>query len=309
MKVKDKINVLKYFFNVFNIVLLILGLLNLGCGIWITFDQKNVFKHLVSVDAFYQFLSVFSHILISDGTILSIISLFGFLAIAKDMKLVLVLYSGFLVLLVTIGFVIEVLLLLYFYHGLVFHILIDKIQGSISQYGKSVFTESRPEWITMDTVQRQFECCGIHNYSDWLEGQIQTGPYKLPCSCSNSSMDGLFCELYEPAIFDVVYSLSFLGCEVKISRHYHGDVLFMSGLTVSMLIFEVSQIVVTITLIKSIHMLRNDSQGLKKFLQRVRKESVDALWLHPILWNIEGLHFMVEKAVELMYYVANFHSF
>uniref|UniRef100_A0A8C5QJD3 Tetraspanin n=1 Tax=Leptobrachium leishanense TaxID=445787 RepID=A0A8C5QJD3_9ANUR len=253
MRVKDKIKVLTYFFVIFNLVLMILGLFNVICSIWLVFDKRHLISLLESVDKFSPFISLFSQVLMFEGVVIFVICLFGFLLLIREVKLFLMMYSGFLVLLFVMGCVDEVLLLMYFHDGLALSVLIEKMQEIIIQYRKPGFPENEIGWILVNSVQSKSNCCGIYNYTDWLENRNQIGPFNLPCSCSNSSTGSLFCELLYSAIFNS-------GCEDIISKWYYENVLSMTGLTVSRLVFELIQFAVTVALIKSTWMLCKVSQ-------------------------------------------------
>ncbi|MEE6516230.1 hypothetical protein FKM82_025517 [Ascaphus truei] len=246
MKTKSKIKVLQYFFILFNVVFLILGLLLMGCGLWMLLDQKNITKLLVSADAINSLASGIAYSLLSAGAIVVLLCFLGSVGALQQVRCLLKLYSGFLILVFTAAVIIEMLLLLFFHQELVLKALIGKIHKVIFQYGKKKFFGNKNEWEIMDSIQQNSKCCGMHNYTDWLQGKNWTYPYRLPCSCSNSSGQGWFCELSQSAIHDS-------GCENMITEWYHSSIYTMTGLLFGLMIIEILQITMAIILIKNIN--------------------------------------------------------
>ncbi|XP_039993007.1 tetraspanin 37 isoform X2 [Xiphias gladius] len=64
----------------------------------------------------------------------------------------------------------------------------------------------------VDTTQKQLQCCGVHNYRDWLQTSWfnQTGGRYVPHSCCNSTFTSCKGTLDQP------WQLYTQGCQVKL---------------------------------------------------------------------------------------------
>ncbi|KAF5926598.1 hypothetical protein HPG69_001227 [Diceros bicornis minor] len=79
----------------------------------------------------------------------------------------------------------------------------------------------------------KLQCCGQHNYTDWIKNKHKENSEQVPCSCTNSTLRKWFCD--EPL------NATYLeGCENKINIWYHANALTLIGINVGLLASEVS---------------------------------------------------------------------
>ncbi|KAJ8408411.1 hypothetical protein AAFF_G00258250 [Aldrovandia affinis] len=69
-----------------------------------------------------------------------------------------------------------------------------------------------PDSNAVDAIQEEIQCCGVHDYGDWLTSRwfIQTGKCRVPQSCCNSTFHTCNGTLDQP------YMLYSQGCLVKL---------------------------------------------------------------------------------------------
>ncbi|CAJ1061276.1 CD82 antigen [Xyrichtys novacula] len=108
MKLEVKVQVLKFFSVVLNLVFLALGLSLFFCAVWVLFDKWNLLTVLPSDE-----LQTVGAGLFLIGAVVGVVSLVGFLAIAKENRLLLLVYLGFFIVLVLGQLFVTLLLLLH----------------------------------------------------------------------------------------------------------------------------------------------------------------------------------------------------
>ncbi|KAK1340874.1 hypothetical protein QTO34_017270 [Cnephaeus nilssonii] len=74
------------------------------------------------------------------------------------------------------------------------------------------------------TKKEELQCCGQHNYTDWIKNENKENSEQVPCSCTNSTLRKWFCD--EPL------NATYLeGCENKINTWYQANALSLIALT------------------------------------------------------------------------------
>ncbi|KAM4580875.1 CD82 antigen isoform 1-T2 [Odontesthes bonariensis] len=190
MKLEVKIEVLKFGFAVLNTIFLVLGLCVAGCGLWILFDTGSFLNALTSDD-----LQVVAAGMFLVGGVVVLVSVTGCVGASTEKRLLLLVYSGFIIILVLGQLFITVVLLID--SNKIGRRLNETVDQFITQYGNSSDSHDR----LMDNMQRYAECCGRTKPDDWLRnsfiaGLNLTSPDVLPCSCFRSfdrSFDSPWC--------------------------------------------------------------------------------------------------------------------
>ncbi|KAF1388628.1 hypothetical protein PFLUV_G00092270 [Perca fluviatilis] len=142
MKLNVKIQLLSFCFQVFNFIFLALGLGVLGSGLWILFDRGSLQTSLPSGE-----LRTVGAGLMLIGAVVLLVTLVGILGAEKQIRVVLLLYVGFLIVLILGQLFITVLLL----------INRDKIEESLDQTVDDIivnFGADSSEDRLMDRVQK-----------------------------------------------------------------------------------------------------------------------------------------------------------
>ncbi|XP_064150060.1 leukocyte antigen CD37 isoform X1 [Loxodonta africana] len=221
------LSLVKYFLFVFNLFFFVLGSLIFCFGIWILID-KTSFVSFVGLS--FISLQIWSKALAVSGILTMGLALLGCVGALKELRCLLGLYFGMLLLLfatqITLGILISTQRTLL--ERKVQEMVLKTIQNYRADPEEMAAEES---W---DYVQFQLRCCGWNSPQDWLQVLSLKGndseESRVPCSCYNSSSTN------DSAIFDKVFSpqLSRLGplarprhntdiCVVPANSHIYGE--------------------------------------------------------------------------------------
>ncbi|XP_004469507.2 tetraspanin-19 [Dasypus novemcinctus] len=237
---KNKILIFKYFLNLFNGAFLALGLLLMGSGTWLLLD-RNIFFN--AFDGNNHLIICISHMLLGVGSATVLLSLLGYLGINKEIRWLLILHAGLLILASGVQVILTVLI--FTKKEEVLQVWYGKIDLLISKHE----TKDIPEDITnrkiLNALQKLFQCCGQNNYTVWTKNKNTENLEQEPCSCVNSTLSKWICD--EP--LNATY---LQGCENKIKTWYDANVLTLIGINFGLLAAEVFQVSLTVSLSKCI---------------------------------------------------------
>ncbi|XP_062971842.1 tetraspanin-19, partial [Cynocephalus volans] len=230
----------KYFLNLINGAFLVLGLLFMGFGAWLLLDRNNILTALGENNHFVVYIS---QLLIGMGSATVLLCVLGYLGIHNEIRWLLVLYA----VLLTWAFGVQVVFSIFIFTKKeeVHQLWHDKIDLVISEYGYRDKPENIPEWTILDTLQKTLQCCGQHNYTDWIKNKNKENSEQVPCSCTNSTLRKWFCD--EPL------NATYLeGCGNKISKWYDVNALTLIGTNFGLLALEVLQVSLAVTFLRHI---------------------------------------------------------
>ncbi|XP_012316100.2 leukocyte antigen CD37 isoform X1 [Aotus nancymaae] len=178
------LSLIKYFLFVFNLFFFVLGSLIFCFGIWILID-KTSFVSFVGL-AFVP-LQIWSKVLAISGIFTMGLALLGCVGALKELRCLLGLYFGMLLLLfatqITLGILIST------QRAKLERSVQDIVEKTIQNYrANPEETAAEESW---DYVQFQLRCCGWHSPQDWFRVHILRGngseAHRVPCSCYNLS--------------------------------------------------------------------------------------------------------------------------
>ncbi|CAK6437322.1 unnamed protein product [Pipistrellus nathusii] len=177
------LSLIKYLLFVFNLFFFVLGSLIFCFGIWILVD-KTSFVSFVGLS--FMPLQIWSKALAVSGVLTMGLALLGCVGALKELRCLLGLYFGMLLLLfatqITLGILISTQKTLL--ERKVKDFVLETIQNYHSDPERSAAEES---W---DYVQFQLRCCGWHSPQDWSQVPSlsnNASEFRVPCSCNNSS--------------------------------------------------------------------------------------------------------------------------
>ncbi|XP_075392968.1 leukocyte antigen CD37 [Tenrec ecaudatus] len=174
----------KYFLFVFNLFFFFLGSLIFCFGIWILVD-KTSFVSFVGLS--FISLQVWSKALAISGILTMGLALLGCVGALKELRCLLGLYFGMLLLLFAVQIILGILISTQ--RRLLERKVEEMVLETIQNYGANPEeTTAEESW---DYVQFQLRCCGWNYPQDWLQvpslkGNESTGS-RVPCSCYNAS--------------------------------------------------------------------------------------------------------------------------
>nr|XP_035142987.2 leukocyte antigen CD37 isoform X2 [Callithrix jacchus]XP_035142988.2 leukocyte antigen CD37 isoform X2 [Callithrix jacchus]XP_035142989.2 leukocyte antigen CD37 isoform X2 [Callithrix jacchus]XP_035142990.2 leukocyte antigen CD37 isoform X2 [Callithrix jacchus]XP_054105317.1 leukocyte antigen CD37 isoform X2 [Callithrix jacchus] len=219
------LSLIKYFLFVFNLFFFVLGSLIFCFGIWILID-KTSFVSFVGL-AFVP-LQIWSKVLAISGIFTMGLALLGCVGALKELRCLLGLYFGVLLLLfatqITLGILIAT------QRAQLERSVQDIVEKTIQNYRTN--PEETPAEESWDYVQFQLRCCGWHSPQDWFRVHVLRGngseTHRVPCSCYNLSATN------DSTILDnvILPQLSRLGprsrhstdiCAVPVQSHIHRE--------------------------------------------------------------------------------------
>uniref|UniRef100_A0A6B2EGM2 Tetraspanin n=1 Tax=Phlebotomus kandelakii TaxID=1109342 RepID=A0A6B2EGM2_9DIPT len=168
-------NVIKYLLFIFNFLFVITGIILLSIGLAV----QGVFfgyEYLLA-DRFFAIPAF----LIAIGVIIFIIAFFGCYGAIRENYCMVLTFSILLVLV----FILELSAGIsgYVLRNETMDLLEESLSGSMLDYVNQV-NESHSTTALWDTIQQRYQCCGIHNYTDWQN--IPTSENKdMPMTCCN----------------------------------------------------------------------------------------------------------------------------
>ncbi|XP_077176547.1 tetraspanin-6-like [Paroedura picta] len=123
-------------------------------------------------------------IIMTVGTIIILVSTFGAVALQKHNSKMIKLFIGMLlaVLLVETAVVVSA----YSYRKKLHQTLLRSFLETLDKYSTDL-----PVTKAVDELQRQFQCCGAENYTDWLNTTFGSVSSAVPTSCCK--LDGKSC--------------------------------------------------------------------------------------------------------------------
>ncbi|XP_053462398.1 leukocyte antigen CD37 isoform X1 [Nycticebus coucang] len=178
------LSLIKYFLFVFNLFFFVLGSLIFCFGIWILID-KTSFVSFVGLS--FVPLQNWSKILAISGILTMGLALLGCVGALKELRCLLGLYFGMLLLLFTTQITLGILISTQ--RARLERSVQDIVKKTIQNYrANPEETAAEESW---DYVQFQLRCCGWHSPQDWFQVLILRGNesevHRVPCSCYNSS--------------------------------------------------------------------------------------------------------------------------
>ncbi|KAG7202538.1 hypothetical protein KM043_009737 [Ampulex compressa] len=172
MKLPLSSQCIKYLLFLFNLLFVITGIILLTIGLIIHGIFHN-YQHFLD----NKFFSV-QYLLIAVGTIIFIIAFFGCCGAVRESYCMIVTFTSLLVLV----FILELSAGIsgYVLKSQASNIIQNKMITTMGEYNSTSPNEITYVW---DTLQRDFDCCGTNNVTDWKK-IYESGD--LPMSCCDS---------------------------------------------------------------------------------------------------------------------------
>ncbi|XP_048757158.1 CD63 antigen-like [Ostrea edulis] len=201
---------------IFNLVFVIAGAGLIGAGAAVQIKFKDYFALLGG-----QFSSA-AALLIAVGVIIFFIALFGCIGAWKENHCCVMIYAVLLIII----FILEISAGIagYVYHGEV-ETEVKKLMGETQQQYKQGGDKSE----VWNTIQKEFKCCGISNYTEWYSVYNET---KVPSSCCmNSTCTGL--------ASDIPGNIYTEGCLTKFENYVKDNIFIVGGVGIGLAFVQI----------------------------------------------------------------------
>lgn len=212
-------------------------------GLWILLDGNIFFTLLLSTDDGHS-LTLFSHLLLVAGSITVFTGLLGCLGSLHEIRCLIAMYMGLLILL--LGLQSTILVLLNTRQELISVLWETQMDELISTYGNKNLTEKEPQWAILDDFQNMEHCCGRHNITDWKFNKYKEHASQVPCSCTTLNTKQWFCDSLKNAIY-------IKGCEEDIKTWFKKNIWVLISISSGLLSVEVLQFLIAAWMFKQMN--------------------------------------------------------
>ncbi|KAK7864770.1 hypothetical protein R5R35_012266 [Gryllus longicercus] len=224
---------IKYLLFIFNLLFVISGIVIISVGAVV---QATYHKYEPILDD--SFFSV-PALLIATGSIILIISFFGCCGAVKENHCMTITFSVLLVLI----FILELAA------GIAGYVLRNRAEDVLQTHLMETMNQyvENTEYTTLwDGMQREFECCGVKNASDW---NVVFHNESLPTSCCfglPGSVGGMNCTSTD------VNNVHSEGCLVKMGEFITNNAVALGGVGIGIAVVQFLGIVLACCLARSI---------------------------------------------------------
>ncbi|XP_063780581.1 tetraspanin-33-like [Pseudophryne corroboree] len=226
-------------------------------------------------------------ILIVVGTLMSVITFLGCMGALRDLLLLLKIFASMLVLVMFLQFVAAVLG--FIFSGMVLEKATSVMSRAIIHYREDLDLQN-----FIDFIQKKFECCGVENYQNWSLNIYfsckDTNPSQekcgVPYSCcvkeERQSVINTMCgyntqNLRSWHVEDRIYVE---GCLHKIVSWGRGNLLFLGGIAMGLILLELLGTFLSVVLIYQINVINERTQTTTVVRTAIHSEEENKIILH-----------------------------
>lgn len=203
-------------------------------GIWV-FSTYDHFDEIA--DASLTLLP--ASIILGVSVFMCVIGILACLAAFKNNKLLLATFFS-LILVVLIGEILAAALG-YVYRSKVEKVLDADLMDAVNKYDVKVFKEQ------IDYMQEKFECCGVHNATDWLDSPAWVAKHdkSVPTSCCKLDLPkNVTCD---PRLTS--HDINTKGCVLKLKDEFRSNLIYIAGSVVMLAIVQLLALMSTCILV------------------------------------------------------------
>ncbi|XP_070842444.1 tetraspanin-1-like [Chaetodon trifascialis] len=234
---------LKIMMFIFNGAIFLAGAAILGVGVWVRVDSSSLLDLLNYEEdegsSGLEHLYTISYVAIAIGAVLVIIGFLGCCGAVRESKCMLLTFFS----IVLIIFLIEVAgaVVLIVFKDTAGDLLQDvrhKISNNINtKYGDDEELTSR--W---KSTMEQFRCCGINNYTDFIDSPFNNEQGAFPTQCCNGTISEDSCSQALAEMADVD------GCFDKLLQLIKDNAVIIAGVALGIAALEIAAMVVSMVL-------------------------------------------------------------
>lgn len=250
---------IKITFFIFNLFFWIVGFFILFLAIWLIFTREDATSAYARVSRMEGYVNG-PTILLAIGVVTLLLSLVACCGSRKNHVILLSFYTALLFVITTVE--IGLIILAHTYRADIDMKLHKEFQTNLNSYG---ITGNEHVTTSIDSLQREFKCCGNQGYVDWFDTkwwQMNHGNFSVPQSCcviarmKNCNKD------IDSNKVDLIFRN---GCYEHVRKYLLENLHIISGFGVWLVVLECLGIIFSVVLIIKI-------RKEEKFLQSKTEE-------------------------------------
>lgn len=266
---------LKYILFIFNLIFVLLGIIVLGLGIWVSIESAyNISGITIGLNPnleLMSFLKVAAYILIAVGAIILFLGFFGCCGAIKEVRCMLGMYAASLIILLIIE-IVAVYLAFAYKESITAAVKSQLKEQIIASYkGNDVFDDKFT--LAINKIQATTGCCGIDGSEDFAITNAWLSPYKTnyPITCCKFAEGYSF--PYDVVLMDPdcprtgVLSFKNIGCFSTINTELENQSIAIAASGLILAVIQILGIVFTFCLCRALS--RIDGEQSTRLVQRL----------------------------------------
>jgi len=259
MALNDCCRCVKFFFVLINLLITIIGLVLLGCALWLFFDTFHYLQIAQTNEEYYRG----TYLLMAVGILMTVVGFLGCVGACRESPCMLGTFFT-LVLLILVGEIASIVWI---------HMNTDKLReelrNSIAGAVREEYGKNTPRTEALDVIQSQLECCGGKGPKDWAKSVYNTGGeaasglelgiqgiaaavgvYKVPASCCNVEPNDARCVAAQEVKFagTLTNVISSNGCGDALVTFLENHIWVVIAVVTSLMVVEVLALLIALSL-------------------------------------------------------------
>lgn len=260
MALNDCCRCVKFFFVLINLLITIIGLVVLGCALWLFFDT---FHYLQIAQPTNEEYYRGTYLLMGVGILMTVVGFLGCVGACRESPCML----GTFFTLVLLIFVAEIASIVWIHMNR--DKLRDELRNSIAAAVREEYGKLPPRTEALDVIQSQLHCCGGNGPRDWAKSYYNNGDdsksglelgvqgiasavgiFKVPPSCCTTDPEDASCKASTqlPLSGEISGVISQEGCGDRLLEFLEDHTWVVLGVVASIMVVEVLALMIALSL-------------------------------------------------------------
>lgn len=273
MALNDCCRCVKFFFVLINLLITIIGLVVLGCALWLFFDTFHYLQVAQTNEEYYRG----TYLLMGVGILMTVVGFLGCVGACRESPCMLGTFFT-LVLLIIVAEIASIVWI-----NMNRDKLRQELRDSISAAVKEDYGKVVPRTEALDVIQAQLQCCGGNGPRDWersvyndvdpsksgvelgvsgIAGAVAgaVGIFKVPESCCTTDPEDAACKasVKVPLSGAVTGVISQAGCGDALVQFLEEHVWVVISVVSSVMVIEVLALVIALSLCVTVMRSENE---------------------------------------------------